>query len=91
MKSEEKSTRSYKETGDSYYLNKMKELRKSNGSSPMDFQVGGHHYKDCEIQPIEYIFKNNLDYFEGNVVKYITRHRKTVSYTHLTLSTNREV
>jgi len=76
MKSEEKSTRSYKETGDSYYLNKMKELRKSNGSSPMDFQVGGHHYKNCKIQPIEYIFKNDLDYFEGDVVKYITRHRK---------------
>ena len=76
MKSEEKSTHSYKETGDKYYLNKMKSLRKSDGSSPMDYQVGGNHYKDCGIQPVDYIFKNNLDYFEGNVVKYITRHRK---------------
>jgi len=76
--SEEKSTHSYSktETGDKYYLNKMKSLRKSDGSSPMDYQVGGHHYKDCGIQPVDYIFKNNLDYFEGNVVKYITRHRK---------------
>ena len=57
--SEGKSTRS-SETGDKYYLNKMKSLRKSNGSNPMDYQVGGHHYKDCGIQPVDYIFKNLL-------------------------------
>lgn len=39
-------------------------------------QVGGNHYKDLKIQPIEYIHANGLDYFEGNVIKYITRHRK---------------
>ena len=38
-------------------------------------QIGGDHYKDCGIQPVEYIHANKLDYFEGNVVKYITRHR----------------
>ena len=38
-------------------------------------QVGGTHYKDCAIMPIEYIIKNKLDFLEGNVVKYITRHR----------------
>ncbi len=37
-------------------------------------QVGGNHYKDLAIQPIEYILANNLDYCEANVVKYITRH-----------------
>ena len=36
-------------------------------------QIGGGHYKGCKIQPIEYIFANNLGYAEGNVVKYITR------------------
>ena len=40
-----------------------------------DKQVGGSHYKDCAIQPIEYIVKNKLDFLEGNVVKYIARHR----------------
>ena len=40
-----------------------------------DNQVGGSHYKDCVIQPVEYIIKNKLDFLEGNVVKYITRHR----------------
>ena len=40
-----------------------------------DKQVGGSHYKDCVIQPVDYIVKNNLDFLEGNVVKYITRHK----------------
>ena len=43
--------------------------------SPLDKQVGGNHYKDCKIQPVEYIASNSLDFFEGNIVKYITRHR----------------
>ncbi len=39
-------------------------------------QVGGNHYTDCAIQPIDYITKNGLGFCEGNVVKYITRWRK---------------
>ena len=41
----------------------------------MQRQVGGDHYKDCGIQPVEYIHSNDLNYFEGNVIKYITRHK----------------
>ena len=37
-------------------------------------QVGGSHYK-LPIEPIDYIEKNNLNYCEGNVVKYVTRHK----------------
>jgi|TARA_R110002126_G_scaffold200734_1_gene348302 hypothetical protein len=44
-------------------------------SKALHKQIGGDHYKDCGIQPVEYIHANKLDYFEGNVVKYITRHR----------------
>ena len=40
-----------------------------------DTQVGGSHYKDMPIQPVEYIHANGLSFLEGNVVKYITRHR----------------
>ena len=59
-----------------------------------DNQVGGDHYKDCVIQPVEYIIKNKLDFLEGNVVKYITRHktkgqeediRKVIHYCELIL------
>ena len=42
----------------------------------VDKQVGGGHYKDCGIQPIEYIHANNLNFFEGSAVKYITRWRQ---------------
>ena len=43
--------------------------------SALDKQVGSNHYKLSDIQPIEYIHANNLSFCEGNVVKYITRHR----------------
>ena len=39
------------------------------------FGMNNNHYKDCKIQPVEYIASNGLDFFEGNIVKYITRHR----------------
>lgn len=38
-------------------------------------QVGGSHYQDRAIQPIDYILANELDYCEGAVIKYITRWR----------------
>ena len=38
-------------------------------------QVGGTHYEKMKIQPVEYIHANGLDFFEGNVVKYVSRHR----------------
>jgi hypothetical protein len=38
-------------------------------------QIGGTHYEKCAIQPKDYIRANNLDFFEGNVVKYISRHK----------------
>lgn len=42
--------------------------------SALKKQEGGSHYK-LPIQPVEYITKNGLSFIEGNVVKYITRHR----------------
>lgn len=43
--------------------------------SPWDSQVGGSHYKQLAIQPTEYIIKNNLNFAEGNVIKYVTRYK----------------
>ncbi len=40
-----------------------------------DVQVGGSHYKGKSIQPWDYIAANNLGYFEGNIVKYVSRWR----------------
>jgi hypothetical protein len=42
--------------------------------SALDVQVGGDHYKDFEIQPIEFITSNSLGFCEGNVIKYVCRH-----------------
>ncbi len=35
-------------------------------------QEGGHHYLDKPIQPWDYIAANDLGFFEGNVIKYVT-------------------
>lgn len=43
--------------------------------SSLKKQYGGNHYKSLAIEPVEYAYKNNLDFFQGNVVKYITRFR----------------
>ena len=39
-------------------------------------QIGGDHYNNKKIQPIDYILENKLPYCEGNVVKYVTRHKE---------------
>ena len=44
-------------------------------TSAKDEQIGGNHYKDMPIQPIEFIVKNNIPFMEGNIIKYICRHR----------------
>lgn len=41
-----------------------------------DKQVGGDHYKTLPVQPGHYIRKNKLGWYEGNIVKYITRHQQ---------------
>jgi hypothetical protein len=43
--------------------------------SALNTQVAGDHYKKLKIQPVEYIHANGLGYFEGNIVKYVTRWR----------------
>ena len=49
---------------------KLNDMRENNG------QIGGDHYKKCGIEPVEYIHANGLDFNEGSIVKYITRHRR---------------
>jgi hypothetical protein len=41
---------------------------------PLDVQIGGNHYKDFEIQPVEFTTRNHLGFIEGNVIKYVSRH-----------------
>ena len=53
---------------------KEKQGNTSSTTNPLNIQVGGNHYK-LVIQPVEYIYKNNLGFLEGNVIKYVTRHK----------------
>ena len=46
-------------------------------------QVAGDHYRKLKIQPVEYIHANQIGYFEGNVIKYVTRWRDKNGVTDL--------
>ena len=59
-------------------LSRLGGLVSSSVSRPMDaneVQVAGSHYKHKTIQPWDYIAANALGYFEGNVIKYVSRWR----------------
>lgn len=64
--------------------------------SAFDRQEGGSHYADFEIQPSEFILANGLGFVEGNVIKYVCRHRnkggaqdlrKAIHYIEMLLET----
>lgn len=38
-------------------------------------QIGGDHYM-LPIQPAEFIHKNGLGFLEGNIIKYVVRHKR---------------
>lgn len=42
---------------------------------PTHTQIGGDHYTEFGIQPVEFIHANNIPFIEGCVIKYILRHR----------------
>ena len=44
-------------------------------NDPLSDQVGGNHYKSMKIQPVEFCYVNDIPYLEGNIIKYICRHR----------------
>ena len=48
----------------------------SSTESALETQIGGNHYSSQKIQPIEFIYANNLDFIDGNIVKYVVRNKK---------------
>ena len=44
--------------------------------SALDRQVGGEHYKNFKIQPIEFITANKLSFIQACIIKYICRFDK---------------
>lgn len=43
--------------------------------SSLDVQVGGRHYKCFKYQPVELSVKVNLNFIQGNILKYVTRYK----------------
>ncbi len=41
----------------------------------MDNQVGGDHYNKYKIQVVDIIDEHNLNFFEGNILKYLLRYK----------------
>ena len=44
-------------------------------SKVYDKQIGGTHYRKMKIQPSKFVIENKLLFPEGNVIKYIGRHK----------------
>lgn len=40
----------------------------------LNTQIGGEHYKNYTVQPVEFITKNKLGFLEGCVIKRICRY-----------------
>lgn len=43
-------------------------------SDPFKTQVGGGHYKDLPIQPVEFCQRNKLGFCESSAIAYLCRH-----------------
>jgi len=48
----------------------------SNEHIALNTQIGGNHYKECAIQPVEFIEANKLGFIEGCIIKRLCRHDK---------------
>ena len=57
------------------YQQTMKILKEKREESALDVQIGGSHYKQYKIQPIEFIHANEIPYIEASCIKYLCRHR----------------
>ena len=52
-----------------------KVIKKKGVKSALGSQIGGNHYKDMVIQPVEFITANNLGFIEGCIIKYLCRYK----------------
>jgi len=48
-------------------------IKRFKRGSALDKQIGGEHYKNAKIDPIELIVAHNLDFIDGNIIKYAIR------------------
>jgi len=46
-----------------------------NSLSSLNTQVGGSHYKDMKIQPVEFCYLNKIPTIESSIIRYVCRHK----------------
>ena len=77
-----------------------KDIFKGTTYNSLEDQVGGNHYTKFPIQPYEFISKNDLSFFQGNVIKYVCRYKrkggaedikKIIHYCQLELKKMRDI
>ena len=65
-----------------------------------DKQIAGNHYKELTIQPVEFCQKNEFNYCESAIIKYVCRHRnkngaediqKVIHYAELLLEVEYDI
>lgn len=42
----------------------------------LDSQVGGSHYKCLPYQPVEFCARTQMNFIQGSIIKYVSRHRQ---------------
>jgi len=57
-----------------HFMQINKEANKNDAQQSID-NINPQHYQ-LAIQPIDYIIKNNLDFLEGNIIKYVSRYKQ---------------
>lgn len=50
-------------------------LDANKGFDATSTQVGGDHYRQMKIQPVEFIIANGIGFLAGNVIKYAARYK----------------
>lgn len=44
--------------------------------NPLETQVGGNHYKNYAIQPVEFVTRNRLAFLPASVIKRMCRYNR---------------
>lgn len=61
------------DSGDKHVVHRTNVLVVTPLPELLETQVGGTHYTEMKIQPIEYIHANGIGWFEGTAIKYLSR------------------
>ena len=57
------------------FVSTSEEKEDPKNETALDVQVGGGHYKDMKIQPVEFCFANNLNNGQSAIIKYVCRYK----------------